>query len=203
MSYATRYTVSLLLSLNVLGCKEPAALPTNQKMATGTETRKEETPNMSEKATFAAGCFWGVEATFRKVPGVIATSVGYTGGWVENPTYEMVCTDKTGHAEAVEVLYNPEKVSYDQLLEVFWECHAPTQKNRQGPDIGTQYRSAIFFHTPEQQQAAQNAKKRLEQSGKFRRPIATEILPASTFWRAEDYHQQYLEKQGLPNCHLK
>lgn len=155
-----------------------------------------------EKATFAAGCFWGVEATFRALPGVTATRVGYTGGGTEKPTYKDVCTDRTGHAEAVEVTYDPAKISYDDLLKVFWENHDPTTLNRQGPDVGTQYRSAIFYHSPEQEKAARASKDRLAQSGRFRRPIVTEIVPAVEFWEAEDYHQQYLEKRGLTHCHI-
>jgi len=155
------------------------------------------------KATFAAGCFWGVEATFRQIDGVLSTRVGYTGGEVKNPTYKDVCTDGTGHAEAVEVDYDPAKVSYDQLLNVFWENHDPTQLNRQGPDYGTQYRSAVFYHSPEQEQEARASKAKLEKSGQFSRPIVTQIVPAVTFYEAEDYHQQYLEKRGLASCHIK
>ena len=155
------------------------------------------------KATFAAGCFWGVEATFRQIPGVISTRVGYTGGHFSNPTYQDVCTDNTGHAEAVEVEYDPAKVSYDQLLNVFWENHDPPPVNRQGPDWGTQYRSAIFFHAPEQEKAAKDSKEKLEKSGRYHKPIATQIVPATTFYQAEDYHQQYLEKRGLASCHIK
>jgi peptide-methionine (S)-S-oxide reductase len=153
-------------------------------------------------ATFAAGCFWGVEAAFRQVPGVTATRVGYTGGTTTNPTYKQVCTDRTGHAEAVEVSYDPARVPYDDLLRVFWEIHDPTQRNRQGPDIGTQYRSAIFYHDPEQEAAARASKERLERSGVHKRPIVTEIVPAQTFYQAEDYHQQYLEKRGLATCRI-
>ena len=156
----------------------------------------------TEKATFAAGCFWGVEETFREVPGVVATQVGYCGGKTKNPTYEDVCTDTTGHAEAVEVEFDPAKVSYDKLLDVFWANHDPTTPNSQGPDFGTQYRSVIFYHTPEQQAAAQASKEKLEASGRFRRPIVTQIVPAATFYRAEEYHQQYLEKRGLRECHI-
>ena len=156
-----------------------------------------------EKATFAAGCFWGVEATFRQLPGVISTRVGYIGGQLPNPTYKDVCTDRTGHAEAVEVEYDPAKISYEQLLNVFWENHDPTQLNRQGPDWGTQYRSAIFFHTPEQESAANASKEVLGKSGRFGKPIVTRIVPATTFYEAEDYHQQYLEKRGLASCHIK
>jgi peptide-methionine (S)-S-oxide reductase len=155
------------------------------------------------KATFAAGCFWGVEATYRQLPGVISTRVGYTGGNSPNPTYKEVCTDTTGHAEAVEVDYDPAKLSYGKLLEVFWENHDPTQLNRQGPDWGKQYRSAIFFHSPEQETAAKTSKEQLEKSRRFSKPIVTQIVPAVTFFEAEDYHQQYLEKKGLATCHIK
>ncbi len=157
----------------------------------------------TETATFAAGCFWGVEETFRQIKGVKATAVGYTGGHFDHPTYEDVCTDRTGHAEAVQVQYDPKEVSYEQLLKVFWENHDPTTLNRQGPDVGTQYRSAIFYHTPEQKAAAEAAKQALAASGKFRREIVTQIVPAATFWKAEDYHQQYLEKRGMSSCHLQ
>ncbi|MGB2605935.1 MAG: peptide-methionine (S)-S-oxide reductase MsrA [Candidatus Sulfotelmatobacter sp.] len=156
-----------------------------------------------EKATFAAGCFWGVEATFRAMPGVLATSVGYTGGNTDSPTYKEVCTDRTGHAEAVEIDFDPAQVRYTDLLKVFWENHDPTQLNRQGPDWGTQYRSAIFFHTPEQQAAAQASKEALENAHRYSKPIVTQIVPAVTFYPAEDYHQQYLEKRGLASCHIK
>lgn len=153
-----------------------------------------------QKATFAAGCFWGVEAAFRKVEGVVSTQVGYTGGKTENPTYREVCGDKTGHAEAVEVTYNPDRVSYQDLLEVFWSIHDPTQHNRQGPDVGSQYRSAVFYHSDAQAEAARESKGQLTKSGKFGRPITTEILPATEFHRAEEYHQQYYEKRGIGSC---
>ena len=155
-----------------------------------------------EKATFAAGCFWGVEAAFRQVEGVQSTTVGYSGGRFPNPTYKDVCSGKTGHAEVVEVEFDPVRVSYDQLLNVFWENHDPTTLNRQGPDVGEQYRSAIFFRTPEQQAQATASKAKLQASGKYKRPIVTEITPASEFYRAEDYHQQYLEKRGLAHCKI-
>jgi peptide-methionine (S)-S-oxide reductase len=155
-----------------------------------------------EKATFAAGCFWGVEANFRSLPGVTATRVGYTGGQVTDPNYKQVCTDRTGHAEAVEVTYDPAKISYDELLKVFWENHDPTTLNRQGPDVGTQYRSAIFYNNAGQEAAARASKESLEKSGAYRRPIVTQIVPAVEFWEAEDYHQQYLEKRGLAHCHI-
>jgi peptide-methionine (S)-S-oxide reductase len=164
-------------------------------------TKKEE--RKLEKATFAAGCFWGVEETFREVNGVVATQVGYTGGKTADPSYKDVCSDTTGHAEAVEVEYDPSMVSYQQLLNIFWENHDPTQVDRQGPDYGSQYRSVIFYHTPEQKQIAEASKDSLGMSGKFKRPIATQILEAPTFYRAEDYHQQYLAKRGLGSCHIK
>lgn len=151
-------------------------------------------------ATFAAGCFWGVEAAFRRVPGVLATTVGYSGGSVENPSYEDVCTGRTGHAESVQIEYDPERVTYQTLLDVFWQSHDPTQLNRQGPDVGTQYRSVIFCHTPEQKAAAEASKEVLGRSGRYRRPVVTEIREAAPFYPAEDYHQQYLEKRGLAIC---
>jgi peptide-methionine (S)-S-oxide reductase len=156
-----------------------------------------------EKATFAAGCFWGVEAAFRQIEGVTATRVGYTGGNFKNPTYEDVCSGTTGHAEAVEVEYDPSKVTYEELLEVFWENHDPTTLNRQGPDVGTQYRSAVFFLTPEQEATAKASKEKLQRNGRYKRPIVTEINPALEFYPAEDYHQQYLEKRGLAHCRIK
>jgi len=153
-------------------------------------------------ATFGAGCFWGVEEAFRNLEGVTDTAVGYAGGAVENPTYQQVCTDRTGHAEVVQVEYDPARVSYEQLLELFWANHDPTQLNRQGPDVGTQYRSVIFYHTPEQQAAAEASKQELDASGRLRRPVVTQIVPAETFYRAEEYHQQYLAKRGLRGCGL-
>jgi len=156
-----------------------------------------------EKATFAAGCFWGVEASFRKVKGVVSTSVGYTGGTMENPTYKDVCTGRTGHAESVQVEYDPSKVSYDELLDVFWSIHDPTTLDRQGPDFGNQYRSAIFYHNDKQKSMAIASKEKLQNSGKYKNDIVTEITPASTFYMAEDYHQQYLEKHGLASCEIK
>jgi peptide-methionine (S)-S-oxide reductase len=155
-----------------------------------------------EEATFGAGCFWGVEAAFRQIPGVTATSVGYLGGTMRNPSYRDVCSGRTGHAEVVRVAYDPARISYNDLLRVFWENHDPTTLNRQGPDVGAQYRSAIFYHTPEQQAAAAASKAQLDESKRFRRPIVTEITPASDFYPAEEYHQQYLEKRGLSSCHI-
>jgi peptide-methionine (S)-S-oxide reductase len=154
------------------------------------------------KATFGAGCFWGVEAAFRRLKGVVSTAVGYAGGTLENPTYEDVCTDTTGHAEVVEVDYDPDKVSYEELLDVFWKSHNPTTLNRQGPDIGTQYRSVIFCHTPEQLAAAEASRDKLERSGRHKDRIVTEIEMAPRFYRAEEYHQRYLEKRGLAQCHI-
>ena len=156
-----------------------------------------------EKATFAAGCFWGVEAAFRQVKGVKSTAVGYTDGTVPSPTYEQVCTGRTGHAEAVLVEFDPAEVSYEQLLDVFWENHDPTQMNRQGPDVGSQYRSGIFYHSPQQEAAATSSKEKLAASGKLKRPIVTEIVQAAEFFPAEDYHQQYLEKRGQASCHIR
>jgi peptide-methionine (S)-S-oxide reductase len=154
----------------------------------------------THKATFGAGCFWGVEEAFRNLDGVSSTAVGYTGGTKNNPAYEDVCTDKTGHAEVVEVEFDPSRISYDQLLNVFWSNHNPTTLNRQGPDIGTQYRSVVFYHSPEQQAAARASKEALQNSGRFNRPIVTQIEPAPKFWRAEDYHQRYLQKRGQSHC---
>jgi peptide-methionine (S)-S-oxide reductase len=153
-------------------------------------------------ATFGAGCFWGVEEAFRRTPGVTETAVGYMGGHLQNPTYEAVCTDRTGHAEVVQVQFDPERVSYDRLLEVFWQIHDPTTLNRQGPDVGAQYRSAVFTHDEAQAAAATDMKEKLQASGRYRRPIVTEITPAATFWRAEEYHQKYAQKHGGAGCHI-
>ncbi len=157
----------------------------------------------TQKATFGAGCFWGVEAAFAAIPGVTATAVGYEGGALANPTYKDVCTDKTGHAEVVDLDFDPEKVSYEQLLDAFFELHDPTTLNRQGPDWGKQYRSVIFFHSPEQEAQARAKIEQLMAAGRFSpKRIVTQVVPAETFWRAEDYHQRYLEKRGLANCHI-
>jgi peptide-methionine (S)-S-oxide reductase len=155
---------------------------------------------MMEKATFGAGCFWGVEVAFRNIPGVVDTAVGYEGGTMPDPSYEDVCTDTTGHAEVVEVDFDPDEVSYEELLDAFWELHDPTQLNRQEPDVGSQYRSVVFVHTPEQEEAA--VKSRARAQGRFDRPIVTQIVPGQEFWRAEDYHQQYLVKRGLATCRI-
>jgi len=158
--------------------------------------------SMTEIATFGAGCFWGVEAAFQRVPGVIETAVGYSGGHTESPSYQDVCTDETGHAEVVQVTFDPAKVSFEQLLQAFWSMHDPTQLNRQGPDVGTQYRTAIFFHSPEQEAIAKKSRAALEASGKLKRQVATEITPAGKFYRAEEYHQKYLQKRGAASCHF-
>lgn len=155
-----------------------------------------------EKAMFGAGCFWGVEAAFRKVKGVTSTAVGYSGGSFPNPTYEDVCTGRTGHAEVVMVEFDPSQVNYENLLGVLWECHDPTTLNRQGPDIGSQYRSAVFFFNSEQETLAKASKEALQKSGRYARDIVTEVTPASEFYVAEDYHQQYLEKRGSASCRL-
>ncbi len=156
-----------------------------------------------ELATFGAGCFWGVESAFRQIPGVLDAKVGYEGGTLKNPTYRDVCSDRTGHAEVTQVTFDPASVSYDQLLDAFWKMHDPTTLNRQGPDIGTQYRSVIFYHSPEQEAAAKASLAGLASSGRFKRPIATAIEPATTFYPAEEYHQRYFEKQGIePTCHI-
>ena len=157
---------------------------------------------MTEKATFGAGCFWGVEAAFAAMPGVTATAVGYEGGSLDRPSYKDVCTDSTGHAEVVEVDFDNQKITFNQLLDAFFTLHDPTTMNRQGPDWGTQYRSAIFFHSPEQETAARASMAALEKSHRFAKPIVTQIVPAVEFYPAEDYHQQYLEKRGLASCHI-
>ena len=154
----------------------------------------------TEKATFGAGCFWGVEELFRNTKGVTAATSGYAGGTTENPTYEEVCRHSTGHAEVVEVEFDPAQVSYEQLLDIFWSNHDPTTRDRQGPDIGSQYRSVVFYHSPEQKAAAEESKNALTKSGRFKREIVTQIEPASKFFRAEEYHQGYLEKRGLSHC---
>src|SRR5690349_22414626 len=159
-----------------------------------------ESGAIMETATFGAGCFWGVEEAFRQIPGVVDTAVGYLGGHTKNPTYKDVCSDETGHAEVVQVTYDPAKVNYEQLLDVFWSSHDPTTINRQGPDIGTQYRSAIFFHSPEQERIARASREKIQP--KLRRPIVTEITAATTFYRAEEYHQKYLAKRGMSHCHI-
>lgn len=188
-----------------VGC---ARAPEAKDMGSGENTAKPvshttvKDSGKREKATFAAGCFWGVEAAFRQVDGVTATTVGYAGGTTPNASYEQVCTGRTGHAESVEVEFDPTRVSYEQLLDVFWNSHDPTTPNRQGPDVGTQYRSVIFYRTPAQEAAARASKEALERSGRFNRPIVTQIVAAGPFYRAEEYHQQYLEKRGLATCRI-
>lgn len=155
-----------------------------------------------EKATFGAGCFWGVQTAFDRIPGVEKTVVGYEGGTLENPSYKDVCTDRTGHAEVIEIDFDPARVGYQQLLDTFFAMHDPTQLNRQGPDFGTQYRSVVFYHSPAQQQAAQSTIERLTVEQKFSAPIVTQVVPATAFWPAEEYHQKYLEKRGATSCHI-
>ena len=190
--------VGLIVTLALLGF-----IPAAAEAAAPRGAHKNMEKVSAERATFAAGCFWGVEAAFRQVNGVLSTQVGYTGGHTEKPSYEDVCSDKTGHAEAVEVTYDPARVSYDALLNVFWQNHDPTTPNRQGPDVGEQYRSAIFYHSPAQEAAAKASKARLEAERHYKRPIVTQIVSATPFYRAEEYHQQYLEKRGLSVCHIK
>ncbi len=168
--------------------------------ASNAPVQKESSSMPTKKASFAAGCFWGVEKIFMKIPGVVSTRVGYQGGTTENPSYEEVCTGRTGHAEAMEVEYDPSKVSYDKLLLTFWQYHDPTTKDRQGPDVGSQYRSVIFYYDDEQKKAAEESKKKLDKSGILKGPIVTEIVPASKFWEAEDYHQKYLQKNPFGYC---
>jgi peptide-methionine (S)-S-oxide reductase len=200
------FSVALVVA-GLAGCEQyiaaAAAKSESKDAPKGNQEEKKEDNIRTEIATFAAGCFWGVEATFRQIKGVKATAVGYTGGHMDQPTYKDVCTDTTGHAEAVQVEYDPTPVSYQQLLDVFWKNHDPTTPNRQGPDHGTQYRSVIFYHSPEQKASAEASKQELDKSGKFRRPIVTEVVPATAFWKAEDYHQQYLENRGLSSCYLQ
>lgn len=178
--------------------------PDSEKLTTAIEAalNRPEKGGAMEKATFAAGCFWGVESAFRTIDGVIDTQVGYTGGTTENPTYKEVCSGRTGHAEAMEITFDPAKISYAELVELFWRVHNPTQVNRQGPDFGTQYRSVIFFQTSEQKEIAEKSKAALEASGKYKKPIATEITPSAPFYRAEEVHQLYFEKNGRPACHF-
>jgi peptide-methionine (S)-S-oxide reductase len=184
------------------GCTDRNLPPqqAGQRQTLAEQNVSDASKGRSELATFGAGCFWGVEETFRQIPGVISTAVGYSGGSKENPTYEDVCTDRTGHAEVVQVEFDPARVSYEQLLEVFWKSHNPTTLNRQGPDVGTQYRSLIFYHSPQQEAAARASKERLQASGQYKKPVVTQIEPARTFWRAAEYHQQYLAKRGLSSC---
>jgi peptide-methionine (S)-S-oxide reductase len=177
----------------------PTSAPATQP---GKKSAGDKGKVMTQKAMFGAGCFWGVEEAFRQVPGVIETTVGYSGGTTKNPTYKDVCTDRTGHVEVVLVEYDPAQVGYDKLLEVFWKAHNPTQVNRQGPDVGSQYRSVIFVYSPEQEAAAKASKEKLAASGKFKQPIATAIEPAREFYKAEEYHQKYLFKRGLGSCHV-
>lgn len=194
-----------LLALGLASCREeiqamdPNAPATNNEAPEIRSALAEET---YDRATFAAGCFWGVESAFREVPGVVSTQVGYTGGHKDNPTYREVCSGRTGHAEAVEVVYDPQQVGYEKLLDVFWSIHDPTTLNRQGPDVGSQYRSAIFTHSDKQRELAEASRDARQAGGEVRGEIVTQIEPAETFWRAEEYHQQYFAKKGItPSCH--
>ncbi len=191
-------TLAMAMALPGYVAARGDARPEATTDATG--TRGEEGEVAMESATFGAGCFWGVEEAFRCLPGVERTEVGYAGGHTEAPTYQQVCSHTTGHAEVVQIGYDPEQVGYEELLEVFWRIHDPTQVNRQGPDVGDQYRSVIFYHTEEQREIAEASKRRLDESGRHSRPIATAIQPARTFWRAEEYHQEYLAKHGRGRC---
>lgn len=189
--------VIALVSVAVLTCLT-AMLNAEETPTTQPATQ----PSNREAATFAAGCFWGVESTFQRVPGVVSTKVGYTGGHRVNPTYKEVCTDRTGHAEAIEIQFDPSKVSYQQLLEVFFENHDPTTRNRQGPDVGSQYRSAVFFHNPEQEKLARAEIEKRNKSGDYVHRLVTQVVPSATFYAAEEYHQRYFEKQGVTwSCH--
>jgi len=191
--------VAVIIALLLLGYNNMSYK--GRKLMDKTQAQKiPDDPNKYQKATFAAGCFWHVQYDFDQIPGVISTTAGFTGGVTENPTYKQVCTDKTGHAEAVEIIYDPNKVSYNKLLDVFFVNHNPTTKNRQGPDVGTQYRSAVFYHNAEQQKAALAKIDELSKSGKFSSPIVTEVRSAGPFYKAEDYHQKYLEKRGIQPC---
>ncbi len=202
------YTFALLFLIPLLGLRQ--AWRMDRQIVLCDKRLRETEPMipsketvMTEKATFAAGCFWGVEEMFRKVPGVLKTRVGYIGGKIEHPTYEQVCTDRSGHAEAIEIDFDPAKVTFQQLLELFFENHDPTTLNRQGPDIGAQYRSGVYFHSPEQQKAADAEIEKRDASGDYANPIVTEVIAATTFWAAEDYHQRYFEKRNADwSCHF-
>ena len=197
-----------LIAVAAGGCRptqEPTPMdPTdesNRRAAPGAGAAgSDEAPETTQTATFAAGCFWGVEATFRKVPGVVDTAVGYAGGHTDSPTYEQVCSKTTGHAEVVQVEFDPATITYDGLLEVFWRCHDPTQLNRQGPDSGTQYRSAVFYTDDEQKRITESLIGKLKEKGL---KVVTQLAPATIFWPAEDYHQDYLERTGRPSCHVR
>ncbi len=201
------YIIVFVLCLAVAGCDSRSfsaghiADRDTSRNSVFSITNQGGTIMATQNAIFAAGCFWGVEEAFREMPGVVSTAVGYIGGTIDKPTYEQVCADGTGHAEAVLVEFDPTRVSYDELLERFWKIHDPTQVNRQGPDHGSQYRTAIFYTSDAQQKTAEASKEQLSTSGKHRRPIATQIVPAPEFHRAEEYHQQYFAKRGQPSCH--
>lgn len=186
------------------GCRmQESAMNSKQHDTNSDNVTKQSQPDESKAlATFAGGCFWGIEYNFGRIPGVVDAVSGYMGGHVDNPSYKDVCYKDTGHAEVVQVTYDPDKVSYEQLVKIFFIMHDPTTLNRQGPDVGTQYRSAIFYHTPEQKETAEKVKAELASGGKFKRPIVTEITEAGPFWKAEDYHQDYIKKNPLRRCHV-
>jgi peptide-methionine (S)-S-oxide reductase len=197
--------ITVLSLFGTASCHSPenaaaADTPVPAKAPSGEKDK--ETMKNTEKATFGAGCFWGVEVTFRNTEGVVDATAGYMGGTVDNPAYKDVCTGETGHAEVVQVEYDPETISYEELLDVFWRCHNPTTLNRQGPDFGSQYRSVIFYHTDAQRTAAEKSKAAHDGSGRYSSPVVTAISPAQNFWRAEEYHQRYLEKHGRATCRI-
>ena len=194
--------LALALSVAFAGCTAPTDAQQAQTTTQTTDEGSGEREMATETATFGAGCFWGVEERFRTTEGVTDTEVGYAGGHTQNPTYQQVCSHTTGHAEVVQLRYDPEQITYEDLLAIFFEMHDPTQVNRQGPDVGDQYRSVIFYHTDAQKQAAEKMKAELDASGAYARPVATQIEPAPTFWPAEDYHQEYFRKRGGGACHF-
>jgi peptide-methionine (S)-S-oxide reductase len=206
MNVKSAFVIALVTLLGLVflpGCQDSQEVVTmdNSESSSDRAATEHPQPDVLQEATFAAGCFWGVEASFRQLEGVVETSVGYAGGDYENPTYEVVCSGRTGHAEAVRVVFDPSAISYEELLDAFWTAHDPTTLNRQGPDIGSQYRSAIFFHDADQQSAAKASLDKLEASGAFGgRRIVTQVGPAKEYYRAEEYHQRYLEKQGRTSC---
>lgn len=191
------FTLLMTSIAAVFGCEQKEVNVTKEA-ASVTRPARERFP----VATFAGGCFWGVEHNFRRIPGVLDTKVGFMGGQTQKPTYKQVCYEDTGHAEVVHLWYDPDKISYEKLVKIFFKLHDPTTLNRQGPDVGDQYRSAIFYHTPAQQETAQKVIAELTEAGTFKRPIVTEVTPADEFWQAEDYHQQYIAKNPLRSCHI-
>ena len=200
----TVFCAMALLTANIDGCGTLELTMPNKQQDTDIKTQTDQSQPAATPmtATFAGGCFWGVEYNFERIPGVLDAASGYMGGHVDNPSYKQVCYEDTGHAEVVHVTYNPNKITYEQLVKIFFIMHDPTTLNRQGPDVGDQYRSAIFYHSPEQKEIAEKVKQQLDASGQFRRPIVTEITQAGPFWKAEDYHQDYIEKNPRRSCHV-